>query len=201
MHARSHKCIARWREMSEGYEEKGKRWVRFDRSTLGAHHAPRTRVNTACIYLFITRLASNRDKGLVAGGSRIRRRVYARMRSIPLPFDHLHIHTRIIKSPKSREIEARKACPILDHLSCCFPSPALQFTPSVPVIPSLFPSLAVQRIKPINESTPRLVFELKKSNVLDQTVKMSPPRPSSKAYHLSIDKKIDVETHSSSILP
>lgn len=111
MQARSHKCIARWREMSEGYEEKGKRWVRFDRSTLGAHHAPRTRVNTACIYLFITRLASNRDKGLVAGGSRIRRRVYARMRSIPLPFDHLHIHTRIIKSPKSREIEARKACP------------------------------------------------------------------------------------------
>lgn len=123
---------------------------------------PRVHVNTACIYLFITRLASNRDKGLVAGGSRIRRRVYARMRSIPLPFDHLHIHTRIIKSPKSREIEARKACPILDHLSCCFPSPALQFTPSVPVIPSLFPSLAVQRIKPINESTPRLVFELKK---------------------------------------
>lgn len=201
MHARSHKCIARWREMSEGYEEKRKRWVRFDRSTLGAHHAPRIRVNTACIYLFITRLASNRDKGLVAGGSRIRRRVYARMRSIPLPFDHLHIHTRIIKSPKSREIEARKACPILDHLSCCFPSPALQFTPSVPVIPSLFPSLAVQRIKPINESTPRLVFELKKSNVLDRTVKMSPPRPSSKAYHLSIDKKIDIETHSSSIPP
>lgn len=150
------------------------------------------------VYILIHN-ASNRDKGLVAGGSRIRRRVYARMRSIPLPFDHLHIHTRIIKSPKSREIEARKACPILDHLSCCFPSPALQFTPSVPVIPSLFPSLAVQRIKPINESTPRLVFELKKSNVLDRTVKMSPPRPSSKAYHLSIDKKIDVETHSSSI--
>lgn len=113
------------------------------------------------VYILIHN-ASNRDKGLVAGGSRIRRRVYARMRSIPLPFDHLHIHTRIIKSPKSREIEARKACPILDHLSCCFPSPALQFTPSVPVIPSLFPSLAVQRIKPINESTPRLVFELKK---------------------------------------
>lgn len=44
--------------------------------------------------------------------------MYARTRSIPLPFDHLHTH--IIKSPKSREIEARKACPILDHLSVVF---------------------------------------------------------------------------------
>lgn len=132
---RSHKCIARSQRNERRGEEKGKRWVRFDRSTLGAHHAPRARVNTACTYLFITRLASNRDKGSVAGGSRIRRRVYAR--SIPLPFDHLRIHTRIIKSPKSREIEARKACPILDHLSCCFRSPALEFTPSVPVTLSL----------------------------------------------------------------
>lgn len=94
-----------------------RRSVRFGRSMLRAYHAS-IQASIWRVYLFIMRAVGNRDKGLRVeaeeGGRSDCTRVRASTHVKPTPPPRSRVpfrRTRIIKSPKSREIEARKACP------------------------------------------------------------------------------------------
>jgi hypothetical protein len=93
-------------------------------STLRAYHAPCTRVNIRHIYLFIMRIKERARKGEKEernAGREKERNVSARMMhtcirahefdSPALKMHAIPFHTHIIKSPKSREIAPRRACP------------------------------------------------------------------------------------------